>query len=261
MAINIINDCQDPNASARQIARAAALLDRPVNLIGVDSDLEAAGNLVDIIDAVGEHNGLILANVAPRHKSAKKWPNGSPFGYFNYKKILVISTVDGLIFSLVKKFNLIEKFEVIDMPPTLEKMIESGVMTRDQRDHIVDSQFRSFDFLPRIAAHLIQDKGVVSETWKIDHVVDAPKAVWWVDNFGNCKTTLTLDDVSEPNGVVEFGKLGKLPFFRRLKDVPDDKVAVVVGSSGIENRRFLEVVMQGKSASAKLGLKSGDLIF
>lgn len=261
MAINIINDCQDPNAVARQVARAAALLDKPVNLIGVDTDLEAAGNLVDLLDAVGEHNGLVLANVAPRHRDAKKRPNGSPFGYFHYKNILVITTVDGLILSLVKKFNLVDKVEVIEIPSTLDKMIESGIMTREQRDHIVDSQFRSFDFLPRVAAHITRGREVISQKMDISQVKDAPRAIWWVDNFGNCKTTLTLEDVGKPNGQVDFGKLGMMPFYRRLKDVPDGEVAVVIGSSGIDQRRFLEIVMQGKSAADKLNLKSGDIIF
>lgn len=72
MNIIIINDCRDANAVGRQIARTGSLLNNPVSFIGVTSDIEAAGNIIDVLDAYGEHPGIILANVASRNGKAKK---------------------------------------------------------------------------------------------------------------------------------------------------------------------------------------------
>ena len=116
MHITIINDCKDANAAGRQMARAAGLIEAPVSFVGVSSDLEAAGNLIDMLDAYGDSAGILLVNVAPRNGKAKKWQNGTPFGYFWYKKILVLSSIDGLTLSLVKKLQLVDSINVLDIP-------------------------------------------------------------------------------------------------------------------------------------------------
>ncbi|MBI1839007.1 MAG: hypothetical protein HYR95_01760, partial [Candidatus Colwellbacteria bacterium] len=103
MNITIINDCRDANAAGRQAARAATLLGGTVAFIGVTNDLEASGNLIDALDAIEGKGGIVLVNVAPRNGTAKKWENGTPFGYFWYKETLVLASVDGLTLSLVKK--------------------------------------------------------------------------------------------------------------------------------------------------------------
>ena len=46
-------------------------------------------------------------------------------------------------------------------------------------------------------------------------------------------------------------------YFRR-KDVPDNKIACIEGSSGFGNKRFLEIDVQGKSAAIMAKLKVGD---
>lgn len=229
MYCTIINDCRDANAAGRQATKVASLLGCPTNFIGVKSDLEAAGNLVDALDAGEGKEGIVLVNVAPRSGRGKKWQNGSPFGYFWYKRTLVVSTIDGFTLSLVKKLQIVEEINILDCP--------------------VDTQFRSYEFLPKAAESIFTGKGLPSTAISIDKIVGAPHAVWWIDNFGNCKTTLLIEE-----------KKGGLPFISRLKDVPNGESAIVVGSSGIGNKRFLEVVVQGGSAAEHFKLSSGSAI-
>ena len=257
MNTTIINDCRDANAQGRQVTRAVALLGGPVSFIGVSHDLEAAGNLIDTLDAYGEAPGVVLVNIAPRNGRAKKWKNGTPFGYFWYKKILVVSSVDGLTLSLVKKLKLIDVVHVLDIPTVVNILVEAGRIDRSVADYITGTQFRSFDFLPRIAEYLLSYTDAASEVLSINDVADAPPSVWWVDNFGNCKTTLVLSDIA---GDAVHMKTGDVPYIAGLKDVPDVTCALITGSSGLGESRFLEIVVQGESAAQALGLSSGDLV-
>lgn len=261
MVITIINDCQDSNAAGRQIARTISLFGSPVSFIGVQNELEAAGNLIDALDAVEGREGIVLANVAPRHKQAKKWTNGSPFGYFRFKKNLIISTVDGLTLSLAKKLRLFEFANVLDMPAVLEKMISQKFLPAESKNNIVNSQFRSYDFLPRAAFYLLKNKDIESEKLNARGIPDAPKAIWWVDNFGNCKTTLLPEEISFKPASSILTKIGKLNCFPRLKDVPAGKPALIVGSSGLGEKRFLEIVIKGASAAKLFNLTSGKEVF
>lgn len=43
-----------------------------------------------------------------------------------------------------------------------------------------------------------------------------------------------------------------IPLVERLKDAPDNNLAVIEGSSGIEGKKFLEVIVQGGSAAERL---------
>ncbi len=261
MNITIINDCRDPNAVGRQIARTASLFGTStVSFIGVSNDLEAAGNLIDILDSLENRPGVILVNVAPRNGRAKKWPNGTPFGYFWYENILVVASIDGLTLSLVKKLGLIDVVHVLDIPKSLDRLIENKIIPRGLRGSITDSQFRSYDFLPRIASFLVQNKDIESTELRINEIPDVHQAIWWVDNFGNCKTTILSDETIYKPGQPVKTNLGCLHYVKKLKDVPDQEPALIVGSSGIKNRRFLEIVIQGGSVSERFNLHSGDFL-
>ena len=146
MYITVITDCQDNNATGRQLTRATALFQMPSTLVGISSDIEAAGNIIDMLDASDEQPGIIMANIAPRHKDAKRWPNGTPFGYFWYKKTLIVSTVDGLTLSLIKKLKLTETVEVFDIPTVAEHCKELLNIYPDQKEYLKNTQFRSFEF-------------------------------------------------------------------------------------------------------------------
>ncbi|MCR4280598.1 MAG: hypothetical protein NUV82_04220 [Candidatus Komeilibacteria bacterium] len=258
MNITIINDCRDANAAGRQITRVSTLIGNSASFVGVSSDLEAAGNLIDVLDAYENSPGVILVNVAPRNGKAKKWKNGTPFGYFWHKEVLVVSSIDGLTLSLVKKIGLVDSVHVLDIPKVIEQFISERLISPEVGEYIINTQFRSYDFLPRIAAYLLENRYIQSDKMKIEYIADAPNAIWWVDNFGNCKTTLFTDEIIQPDHVNT--KFGKISYFEWLKDVPDKTTALITGSSGIGDKRFLEIVVQGGSASKILNARSADEI-
>jgi hypothetical protein len=262
MFITIINDCKDPNAMGRQATRASALFNTNVATLGIDSfkDLEGAGNMIDMLDGADGDSGIIMVNIAPRHGRAKKWENGTPFGYFRYKNTLVVSTVDGYCLSLAKKFGLIDKAFVTDLPTVIDKMIEMGKFSADYRELVVKTQFRSFDYMPRLAKWLWDGIEVPVEEYSLDEIPETPKAIWWVDNFGNCKTTMLPEEIGFEPGKKIQTSVGELTCYARLKDVPNDEPALIIGSSGLGHKRFLELVVQGKSAAARFNVESGHVL-
>lgn len=237
--------------------------DTHVTTLGVDwSDLEASGNLIDILDASYGRQGVIMVNVAPRHGIGKKWPNGTPFGYFRYRNTVIVSTVDGSTLSLVKKFGLTKIIRLTDVPTVVNKMAEEGYLAAKLVDPIIRTQFRSFDYMPRLAKWIIEGIEVPYEEYEIEKVVNIDHVVWWVDNFGNCKTTILPEEIDFKHGNKINTLIGEISCFNRLKDVPENgKPALIIGSSGFEEKRFLEIVIQGKSASQVYGLKTGSKIF
>lgn len=258
MHITIINDCRDANAAGRQCARASSIIQAPVSFIGVASDLEAAGNLVDTLDALEDREGVILVNVAPRDGAARKWENGTPFSYFGYKNTTVVASFDGLTLSLIKKLGVVNHVTVLDTAATLTHIADAGVLSSTTATYGSHSQFRSFDFVPRVAAFLARGNTLPGTPAPLSDVADAPHAVWWVDNFGNCKTTLLESEVEilQRSG----GSYANLAYYTQLKDVPDGSIAIVRGSSGIGTQRFLEIMAQGTSAAARLGVSAGMVL-
>ncbi len=92
----------------------------------------------------------------------------------------------------------------------------------------------------------------------IKNVPDAPPAIWWIDNFGNRKTTLFREEVKGKNNFSI--KFKGLPYFERLKDVPDKTPALISGSSGLSEKRFLEIIVQGGSAEREFKISVGDVV-
>lgn len=265
MFISIINDCRDQNAMNRQATRVASFFQAPVATLGVSDfgdqgsgELEAAGNLIDTLDACEGREGVVLVNVANRHGKGKKWPNGTPFAYFYYKQTLVVSTIDGYPLSLVKKMKLTDKVQLMDIPTVMDKMIAEKLYPAELRRIVVDSQFRSYEFVPRVAKWLKDGVSIPSTDYSLDNVEDIPHCIWWVDNFGNCVTSLFPEDIGHEPGKKINTQFGEVTCYDRLKDVPNGEVGLIVGSSGIENRRFLGFVIQGKSAAKQFGIKTGD---
>ncbi len=285
-----VNDCADDDARTRLTARSSEILGRNAGFIGVEDDLAGGVGIITALDALDgasdpktrKHKNVILANVAPREgEAAKKYENGSPFCYFWHGNTLVVTTVDGLALSLVKKFNLTDAVQVLDTNATLAVLKRKGMISVDDEKRIRETQFRSYEFSPRIASYLLRYHDIPSAERKdIKEIPDAPQAVWQVDKFakyGNAKTTLLSEDVFSPEIVhaLKSGngngskdsvgslktKFGTLPVYRRLKDVPTSNVAVIVGSSGLGDKRLLEIVVQGGSAGKKFGLSAGNTIF
>lgn len=264
MFITIINDCRDENTMGRQATRAMRLFGNGVSIttVGIgQSELEGAGNLIDMLDASDGEEGIIMVNVAPRHGRGKKWPNGTPFGYFYYKRTLIISTIAEQCLSLVKKFTLANEIFLTDIATVIDKMIERGKLDKAFRDRIVHSQFRSYDYMPRLAKWIIEGEDIPHEIYTMENVPDAPKAVWWVDNFGNCKTTLLPKECGHQAGKLLHTKVGEIMCYAHLKDVPNGEAGLIIGSSGLDDKRFIELVVQGKSAADRFRLTPGDELF
>lgn len=241
---------------ARQALRVASLFGgHYIDKIGVKSDLEAAGCLIDALDALGaREGGLVLVNVAPRHGKAKKWPNGSPFGYFHYYHTLVLASIDGLTLSLAKKLGCLTEINVFFVPAVTQVMAQHGLIPKKSIERINNSQFRSFDVIPHVAYCLLKGIRIPSVVTLVEEIVpDPPKAVWYVDCFGNVKTTILPEEVNFLKIDKLETRVGVLPCYHHLVDVPDGQVALVDGSSGLEDKRFLEIVAPGGKAAEMLG--------
>lgn len=260
MFVTIINDCKDENARARQETRAAAFFNAPVVFVGVQNDIDAAGNLIDVLDAAGDTEGVVLVNVAPRSGEAKRWGNGTPFCFFRYKNQLVVSSIDGFTLSLVKKLTIVREVSLMDTPTVLDALFKAGHISDDAKEYITRTQFRSFEFVPRVAHALVLGMPVPATSVAIDEIKDIGGVVWWVDNFGNIKTSLLPEDILFRSGGICTTAFGAFKMYDNLKDVPDAETAVVVGSSGMAGKRFVEIVTQGRSASEKLRLSVGSAV-
>lgn len=265
MFVTIITDCMDDATFGRQKVRSNILFDCPVIPIGINGELnekwqiQAAGNLIDVLAVAEGAPGVVLVNSAPR--SHKKRPNGTPFGYFWHGKTLVVSSIDGLTLSLVKKLNIVSEVSLLDIPTVMSYMIQQHGFDQQQADEIIHTQFRSLEFIPRVAKRLWDEKAIPATSYSLQEVDDAPAQVWLVDNFGNLKTTLTKQDVAfKPGKTITLGQLSSLSCYRRLKDVPVGEPGVIEGSSWWSDHKFLEIVIQGYSASEKLGIGQGAIL-
>ncbi len=259
MFTTIINDCKDDNARSRQESRIASLMDTGLSFIGVDSDLEASMQLIDVLDATEGRRGLVLVNVAPRGGHTTKWENGTPFGYFWHGETLVAASVDGYTLSAAKKLGLVNELQLLDTNTTAAQLLAEGLITPEAAAHIPKTQFRSFDFLPRAGVYLVQNGSLPSVTYPLTDVPELPPAIWHIDSFGNCKTTLTLADINTEGTTTT--KYGDLPHYEQLRNLPDGETGLIRGSSGIGTNRFVEVMTQRGNFALHHGAKIGDSIF
>lgn len=262
MFVTIINDCADGNTFGRQATRLANLFPQTaINLVPINNyvEIEAAGNLVDMLDASGGEEGVILVNAAPRHK--KKWKNGTPFGYFRYKNTLIVSTIDGYALSLVKKLGIANEIMLTDVPTVAQAMFEQGHIDKALADQISHTQFRSYDYMPRLARWVMDGFEIPHEIYAFDKVDNVPQAVWLIDNFGNAKTTILPEEIEFEAGKKIKTKFGEFTCHTHMKDVAVGDPALIIGSSGIYDKRFVELIVLGGKAGDKYSLKAGDELF
>jgi len=263
MFITVINDCKSENDIARQETRLMSLFGTPISFVGVSSDfsvnatLEAAGNLIDVLDAIEDREGIVLLNVAPRGEQKKDGYNGTPFCYFKYNNTLVISTVRGNSLSLVKKLGLITELNLVSVDDAVAYAHQNKLLSDGQANYIPLSQFRSFDFTPRLAHWLHQGIDIPHTKIPLASIEDVPPCVWYVDAFGNCKTTILGSEIKVQPGSQLNTNLGKFSYYSRLKDLPKGETAWYQGSSGIGSRRFVEIATQMKAGSAAKTLNIG----
>jgi hypothetical protein len=264
MFITVITDCSCSNAYGRQSTRISTLFGVTPTFVGTSSDLdapshiEASGQIIDMLDAADGSEGIILANVAPRGTKLK-WANGTPFGYFDYAGVRVFSTVDGQVLSLAKKLGLISSFELFDIPTVMNYLANQDIVSEERAQSIIHTQFRSFNFLPRVAHWLQNGIEIPSEKYDLDKIPKIDPVIWYYDNFGNYKTTLLKEDLMIENGKVKT-KFGELNFCEKLTDVPNGEPALTIGSSGLGDQRFVEIVVQKGRATDYFKAKIGDAV-
>ncbi len=260
--INIFTDCLDENAKGRQVLRYESLFPgAKIDFNGlVDRNVSTLAGIVDILDATrfGKISQIIICNVAPREE--KQYPNGRPFCFAKIGNAIVIGTEGSFVF--LKKLGVINEVQETDVFTVCKKFLDL-----DEAQRIASSQFRSFDYVPLLASWLFQEKEIPSVIQKLEFK-EALEQVWFRDCFGNCKTTLTEKNaerfVADEQIFVGFNdqkEFIKLPFYRHLSGVPNNTIALIVGSSGYKNNRFLEIVKQGGSAGKDLNIESGTKIF
>jgi len=259
MFTTFITDCRDDNARARQESRVASLLKTNTSFIGVSSDLEAGLHLIDILDATEGRPGIILVNVAPRGGHTVQWENGTPFGYFWYKEALVVASVDGHALSAVKALGLTDHVALLDTHSAATAILDAGFVDTEAADRIPTTQFRSFDFTPRVAAFIFTGGIVPTEAYALENIPELPKAIWHIDNFGNCKTTLISADLAGDAELTT--RFGTLSHVAKLRDLPDNTSAVVTGSSGLGHTRFLELMAQRGNFARLHNAQIGDDVF
>ena len=238
MQITIISDCQDDNARTRQQSRYQALLGNSVQALFIcaSTDLQAQGELIDAIDSRKGQPAIIIVNIAPRGNK-KKYPNGIPFCFHQFEKTIIIGTPN--CFSLAKKLGMFSTTLQTDVSEVCSKFLSNREAKR-----ISESQFRSYEYLPYLAKWILEGQTIPSVEIDIEDF-GKENFIWGVDCFGNCKTTSTKKWVN-----LDKYTLLDIDFFERLADVPKDGVpAFVRGSSGYKSKRFLEVMIQGESAS------------
>ena len=187
----------------------------------------------------------------------------------------IFTTVYGHVVSLLQPMLGRDlKLFVYDIPATVPHM----GLSAERQAQVINTQFRSFDYLPLLAAQLL-GYASLPVTSVISEIPNMPLALCWVDSFGNIKTNALPEDVglhdgkmlsgsvvavriddARPGGrsaSVGFRNVLHLPFYNRLKDIPDGQVALTIGSSGLGSKRFLEIMQQGASAASTLALQSG----
>ncbi len=266
MFTTVITDCFGENEKGRQIARFNSLGLGPSDLIGVasnfssDATIEGGANLIDILDATEGKKGVVVLNVAPRGDK-NEGSNGNNFCYFYHKQTLVVSTVKGYCLSFVKKFDLAKQINILELSDVLNWAVVNNKIKKNQSDYILKTQFRSFDFVPRLVRWLVDGHKIPSTNLLLATYNLPPACVWHIDAFGNAKLTLTNKEFYPDLSQVETN-VGIFPFYERLKDLKHGETALYIGSSGIKDVRFLELATQGipGSATRKLNLKIGDTI-
>lgn len=262
MFITLINDCKSENDIGRLKTRYSLLFPNTnINFVGIDSSLgsnatlEASGNLIDILDASEGKEGIIGLNVAPRGQVQKDGDNGSSFCYFYYKNTLIVSTIKGYNLSLVKKLKLVSCVNLLDTKEVLGFAVSKKLINAKLVNYIVNSQFRSFDFQTRLAKWIWDGLKIPSSNFGLKNIPASPDAIWLIDSFGNAKTSLLPNEVKVKFGEKLKTNVGTFKFYERLKDLAIGETAFYVGSSGLGNRRFVEIALQGINGSASKKLK------
>ena len=260
-SIFAFTDCKDSNALTRLFVRLTALFNGShIKTVGIDKDIEAAGCILDTLDALrlGTGDYIIIGNLAPREH--KQYKNGAPFCVAHVDGTIIIATKT--CFSLLRKLDLINTIGETDV-----ETVCKAFLSEEETARIANSQFRSFEYVPLLARFAADEKDIpmTQDTLESFSPEKFENQIWWIDNFGNAKTTFTNNEIknrvsNETVTLILNNTEHVFPFFDQLADVPTGTVACIIGSSGYKDVRFAEIVKQGASVAQALGLSVGDRI-
>ena len=82
-----------------------------------------------------------------------------------------------------------------DIPTVMDFAVTHDLISHDDAQYVIDTQFRSFEFLPRVAKRVFDGLDVPYTVMSIDEIADAPAAVFFADVFGNLKTTVLPEEI------------------------------------------------------------------
>lgn len=263
---SVITDCFCANAALRQSLAWSTLAktDQPT-ITPIHGDVDGSGMLVDALVETRGEKWVVFCQSAPRDRSKGDGSNGAKFGYFWKDQTLVLASLDGFMLSLSSRVGLMTSEMAIyslDIPEVLGFAVAERLLSGEASASICRSQFRSLKFAPRAVRWILDGVKIPSSPFPFSQIPEFGIRVWFVDNFGNCKTSLRVSDVEFREGKILHTSLGDFPCFRDLRSVPAGQHAAIVGSSGLEGDEFIELVVQGVgsgSAAKRFGLSVGAI--
>lgn len=263
----IISDCvgRDPDAELRLSMAVQGFIGMNPTMRHVQSEIGMSFLMADSLTRC-PRPGVVIANIAPRN-GAHHYENGIPFSYFRTKSgHLVVSTAQPEAFVSFKLLGEIPKegVRIVNTTTAVRAMVKAGFLRQEFAANITDSQFRSLDFEPLLAtAVLLGIKMPEESVIKEKDIPDVSNSVAYHDRFGNVKLWILekrLQKLKDGDKVMVRTPQSRteLPFYRQLRDVPDDIMALIVGSSGPHGRHFCEIVTNGGKASSNQDFAIGN---
>lgn len=223
-----------------------------------------------MIDSFLDGNHLVIVNVAPRQGNVERkdfssqgfssqgeQKNGASFWYFEYDWHTIFSTVDGYVLSLVKKLQILKHFFIWDIPTVLEEALVAEEVSEEEKEHIMNSQFRSFEFLPRMAIWMAEESfEIPTKRYNIEEIPDIWNKIWHIDNFWNCKTTILASEFKKEQ--ITDPRFEDIKYKKHLNHVKKDEMAFTIWSSWFDLERFIEIVKWGWDSSDALDIYIWD---
>ncbi len=269
MRIDYFSDCISPNPTddinsyERIYRRLESLFQKAkIKLIHTPNagDTGTIHQIIDNADAVRygkNYQYVVFCNAAPRGKNGDA--NGAPFCYATIGNTLIIGHLE-TFFPLVNT-GIIREIKKVDVLDVCTRFLS------DEAERIAKSQFRGFDFLPLLAKWILDGKMVPSKSIILEKRKEY--RIWYNDVFANSKTTILYEDMPKfQNGdLVKLrsgGKSFELPCYHSLAEAPnldavgEKTLALVKGSSGIFDKRFMEVIEKGGRAAERVAFQKGS---
>ncbi len=73
--------------------------------------------------------------------------------------------------------------------------VDKSLISETKAVAVENTQFRSFEFLPRVIKRVFAKKDVPSKSMSLAEIKDLDSVAWLVDSFGNVKTTILPQEV------------------------------------------------------------------